>query len=166
MFLIQHLIYCLQLWLACAQSKDSFGLAGSYSHQSKKNCVYIFHYRLLWFLKGEIPSRVRDSLSAWTNFLGGAAAIGALSSKEPLLDALSQSIFKMWCWSLFSEPHQRTHIVSFLRTKLFNDKKEQETERPGSPIRKATVTLTLMEDGLLHTLATVWNSSPRTVIMF
>lgn len=67
-FLIQGLVNCLQL-LAQSQSKDSLGLE-SYSHQSKNNCVCIFHYLHSCFLKRENSSRVRNSPSALTTSLG------------------------------------------------------------------------------------------------
>ena len=55
-----------------------------------------------------------------------------------LLEAVLQSISKCGVAFFFSEPHQRAHIVSFLKTELFNGEKEQEMGRLAIPIRKDT----------------------------
>lgn len=143
-FLIQCLIYCLQL-LAYPQSKDSLGLE-SYSHQSENNWVCIFRYLLLCFRKWENSSRVRNSPRVLKTSLVWAMALWALSSKEPLLDALPQSILKCGV-GLFFLNHIKEHILfPFWEQNSLMTRKNKKLSSQPSLSGKTPVTLTMTMD--------------------
>lgn len=137
MFLIQCQIYCLQL-LAHPQSKDSLGLEVT----PIRVRIIVLAFSVICFcvfLNEGIPPE-SEILQVFERVLlfEPQLCLQVLSSKEPLLDALLQSILKCGVGLLFSKPHQRARVISFLRTELFNDKEEQETEWPAISIREDT----------------------------
>ena len=147
MFLIQCQIYCLQL-LAHPQSKDSLGLEVTPIRVLAFSviCFCVFLNVLAFsvicfcvFLNEGLPPE-SEILQVFERVLlfEPQLCLQVLSSKEPLLDALLQSILKCGVGLLFSKPHQRARVISFLRTELFNDKEKQETEWPAISIREDT----------------------------